>query len=109
MFPTGDQMADTFFHLGSLPLEMNPMVWESLSTTYHKPGCIKHILETLEEDELEVLKASSFGKFIELADQSPYFGRLGRFMMSRQLKVNKKYEAMVLNQHMQGRWTRLKM
>ncbi|CAG7872015.1 unnamed protein product [Brassica rapa] len=26
MFPTGDQMADTFFHLGSLPLEMNPMV-----------------------------------------------------------------------------------
>ncbi|KAF3609846.1 hypothetical protein DY000_02047900 [Brassica cretica] len=30
-------------------------------------------------------------------------------MMSRQLKVNKKYEAMVLNQHTQGHWTRLKI
>lgn len=65
-------------------------------TPYHKPGGIKHILETLEEDEIEVLKSSPFGRFIELADQPPYSGRLGRFMLSRQLKVNKKYEAWFL-------------
>lgn len=65
-------------------------------TPYHKPGAIKHIIETLEEEEIEVLKSSSFGKFIELADQPPYSGRLGRFMLPRQLKVNKKYEAWFL-------------
>ncbi|CAN6855801.1 unnamed protein product, partial [Brassica oleracea] len=55
-------------------------------TPYHLPQAWMHkaYIRALEEDELEVLKASSFGKFIELADQSPYSGRLGRFMMSRQ-------------------------
>ncbi|CAN7110848.1 unnamed protein product [Brassica rapa subsp. narinosa] len=63
---------------------------------YHKPGALGHILESLEEDEIEVLKRSPFGRFIELADKTPYSGRLGRYMLSRQLKVRKKYEAWFL-------------
>lgn len=63
---------------------------------YHKPGALSHILDSLEEDEVDVLKRSPFGKFLELADKTPYSGRLGRYMLSRQLKVRKKYEAWFL-------------
>lgn len=35
-------------------------------TPYHKPGGLSHILDTLEEDEIEVIRRSSFGKFLEL-------------------------------------------
>ncbi|KAL0802190.1 hypothetical protein Bca101_057366 [Brassica carinata] len=62
-------------------------------TFYHKPGGLRLILDTLDEAELNVIKSSPFGKFIELADQTPYSGRVGRYMLSRQLKVSKKYEA----------------
>lgn len=61
-------------------------------TPYHKPGGLRLILDTLDESELNMIKSSSFGKFIELADQSPYSGRVGSYMLSRQLKVRKKYE-----------------
>ncbi|CAN6860382.1 unnamed protein product [Brassica oleracea] len=63
---------------------------------YHKPGARGHIIDSLEEGEIEVLKRSPFGRFLELADKTPYSGRLGRYMLSRQLKVCKKYEAWFL-------------
>lgn len=63
---------------------------------YHKPGALGHIIDSLEEGEIEVLKRTHFGKFLELADKTPYSGRLGRYMLSRQLKVRKKYEAWFL-------------
>ncbi|KAF3590719.1 hypothetical protein DY000_02021321 [Brassica cretica] len=63
---------------------------------YHKPGALGHIIDSLEEGEIEVLKRSHFGRFLELADKTPYSGRLGRYMLSRQLKVCKKYEAWFL-------------
>ncbi|KAL0758961.1 hypothetical protein Bca101_075111 [Brassica carinata] len=53
---------------------------------YHKPGALGHIIDSLEEGEIEVLKRTHFGKFLELADKTPYSGRLGRYMLSRQLK-----------------------
>ena len=61
-------------------------------TRYHKPVGLRHILDTLEADEINVIKRLSLGQFLELADQTPYSGRLGRYMLSRQLKVRKKYE-----------------
>ncbi|KAF8114079.1 hypothetical protein N665_0042s0001 [Sinapis alba] len=63
---------------------------------HHKPGGLQKIIDTLNEDEIEVIKRSSFGNFLELADQTPFSGRLGRYILSRQLKVHKKYEAWFL-------------
>uniref|UniRef100_A0A0D3E8L6 GRF-type domain-containing protein n=1 Tax=Brassica oleracea var. oleracea TaxID=109376 RepID=A0A0D3E8L6_BRAOL len=54
---------------------------------YHKPGALGHIIDSLEEGEIEVLKRSPFGRFLELADKTPYSGHLGRYKLSRQLKV----------------------
>ncbi|KAL0749493.1 hypothetical protein Bca101_031496 [Brassica carinata] len=63
---------------------------------YHKSGALGHIIDSLEEGEIEVLKRSPFGRFLELADKTPYSGHLGRYKLSRQLKVCKKYEAWFL-------------
>ncbi|KAJ4876276.1 hypothetical protein Rs2_41294 [Raphanus sativus] len=65
-------------------------------TPYHKPGGLRHILDTLEAHEIDVMKSSHFCKFLELMDQTPFSGRLGRYMLSSQLKVRKKYEAWFL-------------
>ncbi|KAJ4910421.1 hypothetical protein Rs2_05042 [Raphanus sativus] len=78
-----------FFALGHEPVGLRV-------SPYHKPGALGHILDSLEADEIEILKRSPFGRFIELADKTPYSGRLGRYMLSRQLKVRKKYEAWFL-------------
>ncbi|KAF8077036.1 hypothetical protein N665_1067s0003 [Sinapis alba] len=59
---------------------------------YHKTGGISQILSALEEVEVEIIRNSSFRKFLELAEKSTYYSRLGRHMMYRQLKVKKKYE-----------------
>lgn len=57
---------------------------------YHKAGGISQILSALEEDEVKIIRNSSFKIFLELAEKPTYPGRLGRHMMSRQLKVEKK-------------------
>ncbi|KAF8100798.1 hypothetical protein N665_0217s0025 [Sinapis alba] len=62
---------------------------------YHKAGGISRILNALKVDEIEVLRKSSFEKFIELAEKPTYSDRLGQFFISRQLKVKKKYESYV--------------
>ncbi|XP_048611398.1 uncharacterized protein LOC106374023 [Brassica napus] len=53
---------------------------------YHKPDALCHTIDSLEEGKIEVLKRSPFGRFLELADKTPYSGHLGRYMLSRQLK-----------------------
>ncbi|KAF8116405.1 hypothetical protein N665_0018s0015 [Sinapis alba] len=50
---------------------------------YDKAGGISHILNAMEVDEIEVLRKSSFEKFIELAEKPTYFGRLGRFSLRK--------------------------
>lgn len=65
-------------------------------TPYHKPFAIKKILRALEDDEVEVLRRSPFGKLVEIAEKPTFSGRFGRYIISRQLKVKKKHEAWFL-------------
>ncbi|KAF8104492.1 hypothetical protein N665_0172s0121 [Sinapis alba] len=65
-------------------------------TPYHKPFGIRNILRALEDDEVDVVRRSPFGKLVEIADKPTYSGRFGRYIISRQLKVKKKHEALFL-------------
>ncbi|KAF8117661.1 hypothetical protein N665_0008s0017 [Sinapis alba] len=65
-------------------------------TPYHKPFAITNILRSLEEDEVDVVRRSPFGKLLEIAEKPTFSGRFGRYMISRQLKVKKKHEAWFL-------------
>ena len=61
-------------------------------TPYHKPTCIRKILNALEPDEAQTIRETQFGKLVEIADKPSFSGRFGRFLLSRQLKVAKKHE-----------------
>nr|VDD20356.1 unnamed protein product [Brassica oleracea] len=61
-------------------------------TPYHKPTCIRKILNALEPDEAQTIRETQFGKLVEIADNPSFSGRFGRFLLSRQLKVAKKHE-----------------
>lgn len=65
-------------------------------TPYHKPACIKKILNALDPDEVQIISETLFVKLIEIADKPTFSGRFGRFLLSRQLKVAKKNEAWFL-------------
>ncbi|KAF8045859.1 hypothetical protein N665_4280s0003 [Sinapis alba] len=65
-------------------------------TPYHKPSCISKILNALEEDEIRLIRGTAFGKLIEIAEKPSFSGRLGRFLISRQLKVLKRHEVWFL-------------
>ncbi|KAF8051980.1 hypothetical protein N665_1633s0002 [Sinapis alba] len=62
-------------------------------TPYHKPYAIRQILNALDVEEVETIKASPFGKLVEIGEKPSFSGRFGRFIISRQLKVSKKHEA----------------
>ncbi|KAF8051931.1 hypothetical protein N665_1642s0006 [Sinapis alba] len=65
-------------------------------TPYHKPFAISKILRALEEDEIDLLRRSQFGRLLEIAEKLTFSGRFGRYLMSRQLRVRKKHEAWFL-------------
>ncbi|KAF8097727.1 hypothetical protein N665_0283s0031 [Sinapis alba] len=65
-------------------------------TPYHKPSCISKILNALEEEEIDVIRKSPFGKLIEIAAKPSFSGRFGCFLISRQLKVAKRHESWFL-------------
>ncbi|KAJ4896352.1 hypothetical protein Rs2_23146 [Raphanus sativus] len=89
---TGDQSApplripDRIFALGHEPVGVRV-------TPYHKPNAIKEILNALDPQEIDIIRASPFGKLVELAEMPSFSGRFGRFIISRQLKVENKHEA----------------
>ncbi|KAF8099072.1 hypothetical protein N665_0252s0010 [Sinapis alba] len=62
-------------------------------TPYHKPYAIRQILNALDVEEVETIKASPFGKLVEIGEKPSFSGRFGRFIISRKLKVSKKHEA----------------
>ncbi|KAL0853950.1 hypothetical protein Bca101_059102 [Brassica carinata] len=62
-------------------------------TPYHKPHAIRQILNSLDPEEVDAIRSSPFGKLVEIADKPSFSGRFGRFIISRQLKVDKKHEA----------------
>ncbi|KAG2281664.1 hypothetical protein Bca52824_052884 [Brassica carinata] len=54
---------------------------------------INTILNALNEDEIWYLRDSSFDKLVEIAEKPAFSGRFARYLLSRQLKVEKKHEA----------------
>ncbi|WZY92508.1 hypothetical protein YC2023_064837 [Brassica napus] len=60
--------------------------------TYQSSSALKRIFNALDEDELDVIRRSAFGKLIEIADKPVFSGRFARYMLSRQLKTKKKHE-----------------
>ncbi|KAF8054406.1 hypothetical protein N665_1330s0001 [Sinapis alba] len=65
-------------------------------TPYHKPRAIRRIINALDADEVEFLRGSPFGKFVDIAELPSFSGRFGRYIISRQLKVSKRHEAWFL-------------
>ncbi|KAF8115524.1 hypothetical protein N665_0026s0067 [Sinapis alba] len=65
-------------------------------TLYHKHFAISKILCALEDDEIDVLRRSQFGRLVEIAEKPTFSGRFGRYLIFRQLKVRKKHEAWFL-------------
>ncbi|KAG2299895.1 hypothetical protein Bca52824_036367 [Brassica carinata] len=61
--------------------------------TYQSSGAIKRILNSLEAEEIDVIRETSFGKIVDIAAKPVFSGRFARYMMSRQLKTKKKHEA----------------
>ena len=61
--------------------------------TYQSSSVLKRIFNALEEDEVEIIRQSSFGRLIEIADKPVFSGRFARYLLSRQLKTKKKHEA----------------
>ena len=59
---------------------------------YHRSSGIRSILRVLSDEEIQFIKNSTFGKFIDLADKPAFSGRFARYILSRQLKVNKKHQ-----------------
>ncbi|KAF8048173.1 hypothetical protein N665_2630s0004 [Sinapis alba] len=53
----------------------------------------KRIFKAGEEPTVEQIRASPFGKLVEIADTPSFSGRFGRYIISRQLKVAKRHEA----------------
>lgn len=61
--------------------------------TYQSSRAINNIINSLNEEEIQYLRESSFGKLVEIAEKPAFSGRFARFLLSRQLKVEKKHEA----------------
>ncbi|CAG7906344.1 unnamed protein product, partial [Brassica rapa] len=61
--------------------------------TYQSSRSISNIVNALNEDEILYLRASPFGKLLEIGEKPAFSGRFARYLLSRQLKVTKKHEA----------------
>lgn len=81
-----DLLPDMMFAHGEEPVGVRVL-------TYQSSRAIKRILSALEERELQIIQESSFGKMVEIAEKPSFSGRFARYIMSRQLKVNKRHEA----------------
>ncbi|KAG2254313.1 hypothetical protein Bca52824_084449 [Brassica carinata] len=79
-------LPDMMFAAGEEPVRVRVL-------TYQSSRAINHILDLLEEDEIRRLRMSPFGKIVDIAEKPAFSGRFARYMLSRQLKVEKKYEA----------------
>ena len=52
-------------------------------TPYHKPTCIRKILNAFEPDEVQSIRETQFGKLVEIADKPSFSGRFGLFLLSQ--------------------------
>ncbi|KAG5378744.1 hypothetical protein IGI04_026586 [Brassica rapa subsp. trilocularis] len=77
---------DMMFAAGEEPVGVRVLSYQSSSA-------LKRIFNALDEGELDIIRRSSFGKLIEIADKPVFSGRFTRYMLSMQLKTKKKHEA----------------
>ncbi|CAN6868633.1 unnamed protein product [Brassica oleracea] len=61
--------------------------------TYQSSRAINTILKALDDDEIQYLRKTSFEKLVEIVEKPGFSGRFARYLLSRQLKVEKKHEA----------------
>lgn len=82
----GMELPEMMFAEGEEPIGVRVL-------TYQSTRAINVILEALEESEIQYIRESPFGKLVDIADKPAFSGRFARFLLSRQLKVEKKHEA----------------
>lgn len=76
---------DMMFAVGEEPVGVRIL-------TYQSSSALKRIFNALDEDEVDIIRQSSFGKLVEIADKPSFSGRFVRYMLSRQMKTKKKHE-----------------
>lgn len=64
--------------------------------TYQSPRAIKSILKALDDDEVQILRESPFGKILEIVDKPAFSEEFVGYLLTKQLKVKKIYEAWFL-------------
>ncbi|XP_018436588.1 uncharacterized protein LOC108808979 [Raphanus sativus] len=82
--------------VGSIPEMMFAVGEEPVGVrvlTYLSSGAINRIYKALDEDEVEIIRGSAFGKILEIVNKPVFSGRFARYILSRQLKTKKKHEA----------------
>ena len=72
--PSPPPFPPRMFALGDEPVGVTP---------YHKPTCIRKILNALEPDEAQTIRETQFGKLVEIADKPSFSGRFGLFLLSQ--------------------------
>ncbi|KAF3525566.1 hypothetical protein F2Q69_00046522 [Brassica cretica] len=80
-----DSIPEMMFAAGEEPVRVRVL-------TYQSSRAITKIIKGLDEEEILSIRASSFGKIIDIGEKPLFSGRFTRYMMSRQLKVKKKHE-----------------
>nr|VDD54918.1 unnamed protein product [Brassica oleracea] len=60
--------------------------------TYQSSNALKRIFNALDEEEVDIIRRSSFGKLIDIEDKPIFSGIFARYLLSRQLKTKKKHE-----------------
>ncbi|KAL0864187.1 hypothetical protein Bca101_043305 [Brassica carinata] len=76
---------EMMFSVGEEPADVRVL-------TYLSSGAITRIYNALEEPELQIIRQSAFGKILDLVDKPVFSGRFARYILSRQLKTQKKHE-----------------
>ncbi|KAG2293104.1 hypothetical protein Bca4012_005959 [Brassica carinata] len=61
--------------------------------TYQSSCAINSIQNALDEEEIQFIRESSFGKLVNIGEKPGFSGRFARFFLSTQLKVEKNHEA----------------
>ena len=49
--------------------------------TYQSSRAINHILNSLEEDEIQTLRMSPFGKIVDITEKPGFSGRFARYIL----------------------------
>ncbi|CAF1767781.1 hypothetical protein YC2023_118622 [Brassica napus] len=51
--------------------------------TYQSSRAINYILHALQEEEIQYIRSSTFGKLVDIAEKPAFSGRFARFLLSK--------------------------